>query len=93
VQEYTHNPTRVRAIQVARPWKAVANAVPFAHQVKNERNGFCYFTIQNPGEMYSATAVEGDWIVRQPDGKYRVMNNDDFQYQYGEEQNDDTNSD
>lgn len=82
METYTHNPTEVQAIQVARPFVKVSNAVPFAHMVKaSGRNQFSRFKVSAPNQdMFSA--YEFDWIVKYPTGCWAVLTDEQFQRYY-----------
>ncbi|AER26180.1 hypothetical protein SSEA_SKINNY_46 [Mycobacterium phage Skinny] len=87
--KFTHNPTEVRAIQVARPFKRVADAVPFAHAVyTNGTHKFQYIKISRPGTTNILRAYEGDWIVDDPVDGWLVMSDESFQYHYADKEDD-----
>ncbi|WP_099021251.1 hypothetical protein [Mycolicibacterium palauense] len=84
-QTYTHNPTEVDALQVAKPWNKIKVHVPFAHPVY-QANGRTieYFKISTPGELTVKKAHPGDWIVKYPTGCVSVLTDEQFQRYYGE---------
>ncbi|SIL62128.1 hypothetical protein [Mycobacteroides abscessus] len=84
MKTYTHNPTEVEAIQVARPWKRVQDAIPFAHHVKEASGAFAFFKLSMPGTLDVARAYEGDWIIKHPNGYYEKLTDDEFQRDYGD---------
>ncbi|QNJ56857.1 hypothetical protein SEA_REINDEER_47 [Mycobacterium phage Reindeer] len=87
--KFIHNPTEVRAIQVARPFKRVADAVPFAHAVySNGTRKFQYIKISRPGSTTVLRAQEGDWIVDDPVDGWFVMSDESFQHHYAGKEDD-----
>jgi hypothetical protein len=82
---YVHNPTPVEAWQVKRPFNAVQTKVPLAHMVKSGSGAFSHFRVTlKIGEIPTARAGEGDWIIRHPDVSYEVMSDAEFQVAYGD---------
>ncbi|QSM04653.1 hypothetical protein PROPHIGD54-2_53 [Mycobacterium phage prophiGD54-2] len=84
MKTYVHNPTEVEAIQVARPWKSVLDAVPFAHMVKRASGAFLCFKLSIPGKLEVESVFEGDWIVKYPTGCYAKLTDEQFQRYYGD---------
>lgn len=90
MQEYTHNPTPVDAIQVARPWKTVQFHVPSASKVTTGSGALAYFRVVNVSDPLNVPrAYEGDWIVRdRRTRKLSVLTDEEFQYRYGKKDED-----
>ncbi|QSM01096.1 hypothetical protein SEA_NANOSMITE_51 [Mycobacterium phage Nanosmite] len=85
LETYVHNPTEVRAIQVARPFKRVADAVPYARSIQHPHTRrFLHIAITRPGELDTKKAYEGDWIVQYPTGCTSVLTDEQFQRYYGQ---------
>ncbi|MBB5167173.1 hypothetical protein [Mycobacterium sp. AZCC_0083] len=90
LQTFTHNPTKVGAIQVARPWSGVERSVPTARQVKTGAGGLAWFVVSTHGSLETQRAYAGDWIVRHPNGSHEVLTDDQFQLYYGDSKDVDT---
>ncbi|MDM2418399.1 Uncharacterised protein [Mycobacteroides abscessus subsp. massiliense] len=88
MEEYTHNPTTVLAVQVRRPWSAVRAKVPFLQQINAQSGAFAYFLLSNPGSLDTPRVYEGDWIIKYPTGCYAKMTDDQFQRYYGKQDGD-----
>ncbi|QNL30763.1 hypothetical protein SEA_ESTES_54 [Mycobacterium phage Estes] len=85
LETFVHNPTEVRAIQVARPFKRVADAVPYARSVQHPyTRKFLYIAISKPGVMDDLKAYENDWIIIQPGGWVMVMSAEVFSTHYSQ---------
>lgn len=84
--DFEHNPTKVQAIQVARPWIHVQNQVPTASQIKTASGAFSCFRVASAGSLNVARAYEGDWIIKWGGGVYTVQKRDEFQYNYGKDE-------
>lgn len=82
-QTFTHNPTTVEAIQVAKPWAGVQRAVPFAHQVTKANGALKHLVISKPGDLETKRAYPGDWIIKYPTGCIAVMTDEQFEKYYG----------
>lgn len=93
MSEFTHNPTKVDAIQVKKPIVNVQKQVPFARPVKANGGRFAYFLVTDPKDpLKPLRAYEGDWIIRHPDRHYEVQTDVAFQANYGEPSGDSADS-
>lgn len=89
MDEYTHNPTTVLAVQVKRPWSGIRAQIPFVHQVDAKSGAFSHFLLSNPKDISETKRVyEGDWIIKYPTGCYAKMTDDQFQRYYGKQDGD-----
>lgn len=90
MNEYTHRPTKVRATQVVRPYKKVADAIPFARVIQDRHTRkFQYIQISKPGNLeFILRAYEGDWILNDPDTGVAVMDDEMFRRNYSVEEDD-----
>ncbi|AEK09965.1 hypothetical protein FDH96_gp053 [Mycobacterium phage Rey] len=88
LETYVHNPTEVRAIQVARPFKRVADAVPFARSIQHPHTRkFLHIALTPPGDLQGRKAYEGDWLVQESNG-WVVMTDEVFQQNYSIKEDD-----
>lgn len=82
-EEFTHNPTKVEAIEVKRPWIHVQHEVPTASQAKTFSGAFDFYRVASAGSFEVQRAYEGDWILKHGNARYSVMTALEFQTNYG----------
>lgn len=82
METFIHNPTRVEALQVVKPWIRLQQVLPYSRQVKTGSGSLAYLILQRPGQVDTLRAYPGEWLVFHPDGVVEVLTDEEFKRQY-----------